>query len=147
MLTKSSAIAISIGENVLVNELVNNIPKYTDTISPQLVIDNGALGLDKLTDSPAEFLRLRQVYCKAISATMVYATVTICASLLPALGMRWLNLKRVSREREAAEQVIESHVEEKKSDTAEPAASNMAGNVAPSEKSRIAHEVSCISAS
>ncbi|CAF9937713.1 MAG: hypothetical protein HETSPECPRED_000624 [Heterodermia speciosa] len=96
------AIGISIGESILVSKLLSEVPKYTKSIPPQAVISSGALNLDTLTNSPVVIDGLRQAYGKAISAVMICATVAIGVSSLTTLGMRPLNLKVISREREAA---------------------------------------------
>ena len=110
-LTYTSAIGISIGESILVSKLLSEVPKYTNSVTPQAVVSSGALNLDSLTNSPLVIDGLRQAYGKAISAVMICATVAICVSGLTTLGMRPLNLKVISREREAARattQVISS---------------------------------------
>ncbi|MCJ1308939.1 hypothetical protein MMC25_002594, partial [Agyrium rufum] len=97
------AIGISVGENLLVGKLVSEVPKYTSAISPQAVIQAGALNLDKLTSSPTILMRLREVYSVAVSATMICATVAICVSIPAIFGMRYLNLVKVSKERTLAQ--------------------------------------------
>lgn len=112
-LTNVSAIAVSIGENLLVSKLIGEVPKYTSTISPQTVIEAGALNLTTLTASPAVLTGLRKAYSTAISATMICATVTICVSILATFGMRRLNLKEESRDREVSKQAFQLNASEK----------------------------------
>ena len=81
-------------------------------ISPQLVVEAGALNLPMLTTSPATLIGLRKAYSIAISATMICATVTICVSILATFGMRWVNLVQVSRQREAVRQTDRPFVAE-----------------------------------
>lgn len=104
VLINSSAIGISIGENILVGKLIDEVPKYASAIPPQAVVDSGALNLQTITSYPAVLYGLRQAYGVAISAIMICATVTICVSILATLGMQRLNLKVISREREVKEQ-------------------------------------------
>ncbi|EPE30603.1 MFS general substrate transporter [Glarea lozoyensis ATCC 20868] len=95
------AIGIPIANTLLVNGLRSSIPKATgDKISPQTVIDVGATGLSKLTQEPQLILKIREAYTVAISHTMILLLVTICVSVPVALGMKWLNIKEVSIERE-----------------------------------------------
>ena len=108
MLITSSAIGISIGENILVGKLISEVPKYADAISPQAVIESGALNLQALTSSTAVLYGLRQAYGVAISAVIICATVSICFSVLATLGMQRLNLKVISREREVNKQTNQS---------------------------------------
>ena len=98
---------------MLVNKLTTEVPRYTNTILPQTVIENGVLNLDMLTSSSAVLLGLREAYSKAIAATMIYATLTICISILPTFGMRWLNLKKISEERKLTEQTTQPYGFEK----------------------------------
>lgn len=107
VLITSSAIGISIGENILVSKLISGVPRYAATISPQAVIQAGALNLQTLTSSSATLYGLRKAYGLAISATMICATVTIGISVFTTLGMQPLNLKAISREREVNTQTIQ----------------------------------------
>ena len=97
-----------IGENILVGKLISEVPKYADAISPQAVIESGALNLQALTSSTAVLYGLRQAYGVAISAIMICATVSICFSMLATLGMQRLNLKIISRERGVNKQTTRS---------------------------------------
>ncbi|KAL9629073.1 MAG: hypothetical protein Q9204_005485 [Flavoplaca sp. TL-2023a] len=94
------AIGISIGNNILISQLLNEVPKQTD-VPPEAVIEAGALNLAQLTRSSEVLHELRQAYGHAISAVMICATVTICVSILATLGMQRLNLVKISRDREA----------------------------------------------
>ncbi|KAL9011752.1 MAG: hypothetical protein Q9180_009162 [Flavoplaca navasiana] len=94
------AIGISIGNNILISQLLNEVPKQTD-ILPEAVIEAGTLNLGQLTRSSEVLHELRQAYGHAISAVMICATVTICVSILATLGMQRLNLVKISRDREA----------------------------------------------
>ncbi|KAL8885538.1 MAG: hypothetical protein Q9192_006629 [Flavoplaca navasiana] len=97
---RKCAIGISIGNNILISQLLNEVPKQTD-IPPEAVIEAGALNLGQLTRSSEVLHELRQAYGHAISAVMICATVTICVSILATLGMQRLNLVKISRNREA----------------------------------------------
>ena len=97
------AIAISIGENLLISKLLAEVPKRTSTISAEEVVEAGALGLQRLSISSSVLYDLRQSYSVAIAATMIYATVAIAISILASFGMKWLNLKTISKEIACAE--------------------------------------------
>lgn len=43
---------------------------------------------------------------------MICATVTICVSILATFGMRRLNLREVSRDREVSKQVVQAEKEQ-----------------------------------
>ncbi|KAL8721385.1 MAG: hypothetical protein Q9225_001932 [Loekoesia sp. 1 TL-2023] len=94
------AIGVSTGETILVGRLLNEVPKYTTSVAPQAVISAGALNLSTLTNSISVLDGLRQAYRNAISTIMLCATTTICIANLTTLGMKRLNLKKISRERE-----------------------------------------------
>jgi hypothetical protein len=101
VLTLPRAIGIPIANTLLINDLRSSIPKATgDEISPQAMIDVGATGLGLLTQEPQLILKIREAYTVAISHTMILLLVTICVSVPVALGMKWLNIKEVSIERE-----------------------------------------------
>lgn len=94
------SIAVSIGESLLVNGLSREIPQHTNAISPQTVINAGPLDLQNLTSSAAILLSLRESYVIAISNIFIFATVVVCVSIPVACGMQWLNVKKISKERE-----------------------------------------------
>jgi hypothetical protein len=83
--------------------------KATDrTISPQAVIDAGATGFISLNCDPILISKIRDAYTVAISNTMILLLVTICVSIPVAFGMKWLNIKGVSIERERERAVLEN---------------------------------------
>ncbi|KAL8925504.1 MAG: hypothetical protein Q9208_003395 [Pyrenodesmia sp. 3 TL-2023] len=102
------AIGISIGNNILISQLLSEIPKHARMIPSQAVIEAGALNLDALTDSPGILRQLRQAYGEAISAVMICATVTICVSIVATSGMQRLNIVKISRDREATNHTHEN---------------------------------------
>ena len=89
------AIAIAIGQNVLVNSLLKEVPKYTDKVPPEAVVKAGALNLVNLTTSTSILTLLREAYGKAIQNLMFYSLVTACLALPFTLGMQWLKIKKV----------------------------------------------------
>ncbi|MCJ1307349.1 hypothetical protein MMC25_000995 [Agyrium rufum] len=102
------AIAVSIGNTLLLNTLISEVSKYTSTITGQEVLAAGALNLPTLTSSPTVLLGLREAYAKAVSATTISATVAACISILMTFGMQWLNLKEVVRKREEEAKAVGS---------------------------------------
>lgn len=102
LLTLSRAIGISVGENILVSQLLREVPRYARTIPPEAVIASGALNLTSLTTSPPVLHGLRHAYSRALSAVMICATAAIGISVLATLGMQRVNLVKVSRGRELA---------------------------------------------
>lgn len=100
-LTKTRAIAVAIGQSVLVNSLVGEVPKRTSAVLPHAVITNGALNLQRLRSSPVVLKALREAYAKAIQNLLVYSLVAVCVALPFALGMQWLNVKKVAKKTKA----------------------------------------------
>lgn len=89
-----------IGNALLIAGLHSEVPKFTSTVSPDAVVLNGALNLQSLTTSPSILHGLREAYAIAISHVNFFLVATIVISVPTALGMEWLNIKRVSMQRE-----------------------------------------------
>ena len=89
-----------IGNALLIDGLHTEVPKLTSTVSPDAVVTNGALNLQSLTTSPSILHGLREAYAIAISHVNYFLVATIVISVPTALGMEWLNIKRVSIQRE-----------------------------------------------
>ena len=95
-----SALGVPIGSALLIDGLRNGIPKFTSAISPEAVIRNGPLNLQSLTTSTSVLYDLREAYAIAISHVNIFLVVLICISVPTACGMKWLNIKDVSRKNE-----------------------------------------------
>lgn len=93
------SIAVSVGQNLLLNSLRSNIPKHTAAVSVQQVIDAGAGGLKALAPNTLVLRQLRKAYAESLKGTYVLALVGTCLALPFAVGMQWLNIKRVAEER------------------------------------------------
>ncbi|CAG8953636.1 hypothetical protein HYFRA_00010095 [Hymenoscyphus fraxineus] len=95
------ALGVPIANALLINGLRDSISEDTfGAISSQAVIDIGATGLSSLTNDASLVQKLREAYTVAISHTMIFLLATICISIPIAFGMKWLNIKNVSIERE-----------------------------------------------
>ena len=86
---------------MLVNGLSTELPRLTNAVSPQVVIKAGPLAVGNISKNPEILLAVRQSYSFAISHVFIFATAIICLSIPLASGMQWLNLNRISKEREA----------------------------------------------
>ena len=95
-----SSLAISIGSNLLDNSLSHYVPLYAPTIPPTAVLSKGALNLSSLTADADVLAALRQAYAKAIDRIMIFALVIVCLGAPVTLGMRWLNLKVITADRD-----------------------------------------------
>jgi hypothetical protein len=93
------AIAVSMGQNLLLNKLKTTIPAHTSAVSVQTVIDAGAGGLKAIAPTLAVLQELREAYADALGGTFVLALVGTCLALPFAVGMQWLSIKKVAEER------------------------------------------------
>ncbi|KAL9018649.1 MAG: hypothetical protein Q9185_004060 [Variospora sp. 1 TL-2023] len=91
------ALGVPIGNALLIGGLRSEVPKFTPDVSPEAVVHNGALDLQRLTSSPTTLQGLRTAYAMAISHVNIFLVVLICISVPTACGMKWLNIKEVSR--------------------------------------------------
>ena len=80
--------------------LTTKLPKGSNTISPSAVIRAGPLNLTALATSPADLQDLRGAYVASIVHVLIFALAVVCVSVPTACGMQWLNLKKISEERE-----------------------------------------------
>jgi hypothetical protein len=96
------AIAVAIGQNLLLNHLKTSIPAHTSKVSVQQVLDAGAGGLKIVAPDIATLQDLREAYADALRGPFVLALVATCIALPFAAGMQWLNIRRVAEERKRA---------------------------------------------
>ncbi|OAG09464.1 MFS general substrate transporter [Paraphaeosphaeria sporulosa] len=93
------AVAVSVGQTLLLNNLRVNIPKSISGVAPQDVIDAGAGGIAAIAQSPLALRKLREAYAESLKGTFVLALVGSCLALPFAAGMQWLNIKKVAEDR------------------------------------------------
>jgi hypothetical protein len=94
------ALGTPIGSALLIGGIRSEVPRVTTAVTPDEVINAGATGLDTLTTSPTVIALLRTAYSIAVSRVMIFLVIIICISVPTSLGMRWLNIKKISVERE-----------------------------------------------
>lgn len=99
--TLGGAVAVSVGQNLLLHDLRVNIPTHTTTISVQSVIDSGAGGLRSIAPNALVLQQLREAYAVSLKGTFRLALFGTCLALPFAAGMQWLNIKRIAEERRA----------------------------------------------
>ena len=70
----------------------------------------GATDLQSLSTSPYILQCLREAYAIAVSHVNIFLVVVICVSVPTACGMEWLDIKKVSaqREREKATRTLDA---------------------------------------
>lgn len=93
------AIAVSIGQNLLLNRLKTIVPQRTNAVAAQEVIEAGAGGLVKVAPNLSVLRQLREAYAESLVPIWILALVATCLAILPTLGMEWLNIKRVAHDR------------------------------------------------
>lgn len=102
------ALGVPIGNALLINGLHEQVPKYAPGISPDAVVTGGALALKSLTTSSAILNGLRVAWTIAVSHVNYFLVAIICISVPTACGMEWLNVKKISAEREDEKKIQNS---------------------------------------
>ncbi|KAF2800649.1 MFS general substrate transporter [Melanomma pulvis-pyrius CBS 109.77] len=97
-------VAIPIGNAILLNGLGNYIPKYTKDIAVQTVIRAGPLALHDISPSADTVHGIQLAYSKAIQHVLIFALAVVCVSIPASCGMEWLNIKKISRDRETSKE-------------------------------------------
>jgi hypothetical protein len=95
------SLGVPIANAILISSLNSEVPRYAPSVSPETVISAGALNVTSLTDSPNVLHGLRAAWSIAVAHVNILLTSIICISVPTALGMRWLNLKKISEARDA----------------------------------------------
>lgn len=92
-LTPARAIAIPIGNTLLVNGLLEQIPRRTESVSAQQVIQAGATNLRTLTNNDRVLRAVQIGYADAVVAALYLAVAAACVSLPFAACMEWKSVK------------------------------------------------------
>ena len=91
---------------MLIAALSSYVPRFAPGVSADAVITAGPLDLTSLTSSVSLIEGLRQAWALAVSRVNVFLLVVICVSVPTACGMQWLNIKRISQDREKEKKAI-----------------------------------------
>lgn len=94
------SLGVPIGNAILIHGLKSHVPEKAPGISATTVIDAGALAVTSLTNSPILLAGLRQTWSLSLADVNIFLVAAICISVPTACGMKWLNIKTVSKERE-----------------------------------------------
>ncbi|PSN73106.1 MFS general substrate transporter [Corynespora cassiicola Philippines] len=86
------AIAISIAQNIFVNSLTREIPKYAPGLDPRIVIGAGATYIRNVVP-PQLLAGVLEAYTKAIVSAFILAIATAGLAFLSSLGMEWKSVK------------------------------------------------------
>lgn len=84
------------------NGLLDEIPKRTKAVRPYEVLAVGPTAFQHLARTPEIWRALQDAYATAIQLTMYFSLATVCVALPFALGMQWLNVKKVVKAQNAA---------------------------------------------
>ncbi|KAF2267078.1 MFS general substrate transporter [Lojkania enalia] len=86
------AISISIAQNIFVNSLAREIPRYVPGLDPRIVIQAGATFVRQVV--PAEMLHgVLEAYTRAICSAFILAIATAGIAVLISFGMEWRSVK------------------------------------------------------
>ncbi|MCJ1393362.1 hypothetical protein MMC18_006235 [Xylographa bjoerkii] len=94
------SLGVPIGNALLIDKLRREVSDLASNVSPDAVITAGPLALQSLTSSPTLLQAFRQAWALAVSQVNVFLVVIICISIPTACGMKWLNIKKISIQRE-----------------------------------------------
>ncbi|KAF2440272.1 MFS general substrate transporter [Karstenula rhodostoma CBS 690.94] len=95
------AIAIAVGQTITLTTIITEVPKRIPEVSPQAVIAAGALGFDTLAATPDALVQLRDIWNLAFTRTMILSLAMTCAAVPCALGMEFLNSRKIAEQRMA----------------------------------------------
>lgn len=86
------AVAISIAQNIFVNSLAKEIPKYAPTLDPQVVIKAGATNVHRVV--PSYLLQgVLIAYTNAITNAFILAIAASALAFCVSFGMEWKSVK------------------------------------------------------
>lgn len=89
----------AIGQALLIDGLKTGVPRYTDAVTPDQVIQAGATGLQIVATSPEVLEALRAAYVEAVRRTIILGLAGICMVVPISCAMEWVNIKRVAEKR------------------------------------------------
>jgi hypothetical protein len=86
------AISISIAQNIFLNGLKREVPKYASGLNPQIVLGAGATFVGKVV--PKELLGgVLEAYTNAIVSAFILAIASVGLAFLISLGFEWKSFK------------------------------------------------------
>ena len=114
MIGHHRATAISFGQTITISTVLNQVPSQIPNLHPDSVLKAGAAGLSQLVSSPTESDSLSRIWNTAISRAMILSVAFLASSVPFTLGMEWLNVKDVTKERKASRVGLQRQQEEPK---------------------------------
>ncbi|KAJ5738157.1 MFS general substrate transporter [Penicillium malachiteum] len=96
-------ISMAMGQTIVLTTIEKELRGQDLGISSKEIFDAGAADLPSLAKSPAELATLREMWNKGIQRTMMLSVALVAAGVPFALGMEWLNAKKVAQKRQLEE--------------------------------------------
>ena len=107
------SIGVPMGNAILIAGLQHEVAYHDPFISPDAVVKASALGVTTLSSDPSRIHVLREAWAAAVADVNVLLVTIICVSVPTALGMKWLNIKRISEARDQDREEKEKAQKEK----------------------------------
>ncbi|KAI1130117.1 MFS general substrate transporter [Nemania abortiva] len=105
------ALAVAIGQNLLLSKLMITVPRHTSAVTPQAVIAAGATGLEQLSPTPEILAALRSAYAEALRDPLIFALASALLAFPFSCAMERLNIKHISEERQKRQVGVEQDKE------------------------------------
>ncbi|RYC61641.1 hypothetical protein CHU98_g4575 [Xylaria longipes] len=94
------ALAVAIGQNLLLTKLMTTVPRHTSAVAPQAVIAAGASGLDQLAPTLEVLSALRSAYAEALRDPLILALASALLAFPFSCAMERLNIKHIAEQRQ-----------------------------------------------
>lgn len=95
-----SAIAIPVGNALFLKGLITEIPRQTQDIAPQSVVDAGPTKLTIIARNPVLLQALRLSYLKGVKYSLYLAVASVAVAVPFAVAMKWRTLGPATQEEE-----------------------------------------------
>lgn len=86
---------------------MEELPKYTSSVSPAQVIHIGASNLGELIKDGSILRAVRQAYTIAVDHTLFYSLAVACVAIPLGAAMEIKNVKQVAQQRKAMKAELE----------------------------------------
>lgn len=86
------AVSLAIAQNVFINGLAKNVPKYAPDVDPRVVISAGATFVRQVV-KPESLPGVLEAYTKAITGAFLISIVVGAIAFVISLGMEWKSVK------------------------------------------------------
>ena len=97
LIISNRAIAIAVGQSILVITLSKKLVKLISVISVEAVVKVDPLNLSKTINSRVVLASLRTAYNHATHNVLIYSLAANFSAMPFVLGMQWLNVKKAAQ--------------------------------------------------